>query len=76
MPGASKTVLGLIIHNLAQFHVVFLVRLPYYCLAIQYLWCKTRNFNVKVGVGEGKTFIGVMDMYTENKSVYSLITNM
>ena len=31
----------------------------------------TRNFNVKVSTGEGKTFIGLVDTYTENKPVHS-----
>ena len=37
---------------------------------------KTRNFNVKVSAGEGKAFIGLVDMYTENKPVHSLIAEM
>ena len=35
-----------------------------------------RNFNLKVSAGEGKAFIGVVDTYTENKPVHSLITEM
>ena len=36
----------------------------------------TRNFNAKVSAGEGKAFIGVVDTYTENKSVHSLVTKI
>ena len=34
----------------------------------------TRNFNVRVSAREGIAFVGVVDSYTENKSVYSRIT--
>ena len=37
----------------------------------------TRNFNVKVGAGEGRTFIGGSGhLYPKNRLVHSLITKM